>query len=432
VTGTVTYAETPQHPGKGGRRHRFADLYHERTNYQFIDRSWRWLLLSGSLIVISLLALVFSGLNLGIDFEGGTQWQFTVSGKAASTDDVRSVMDSVGQPNTKVLILGRSGVRVQAEELKPKQRDAITAALARYAGIDESDVSVTNVGPTWGNRVSKKAIQALVVFFILIAVYLSIRFEWRMALAAIIAVIHDIIITAGVYAITGFEVTPATVVAFLTILGFSLYDTVVVFDKVKENEAHLAGMRGYTYSMMVNRSLNQVLMRSLNTSFVAVLPVVSLLVVGRFGLGAVGLQDFALALFVGLLTGAYSSIFVATPIVAWLKEREPKYVAVRDRSAQYLAREAAHSDAPEAVAALAVDELGLDTDTAFADVEDALDEAEDEGDEDAVVVEETPRAKPAPAAPRATARPPAAPAPTPRPTPGVQPRGRQQRRKKRR
>jgi len=425
---TVTMAETPQHPGKGGRRHRFADLYHERTNYQFIARSWRWLLLSGSLVLISLLALVFSGLNLGIDFEGGTQWQFTVSGKAANTDDVRTVLADAGQSKTKVLILGRSGVRVQSEELKEKDREAITTALAKYAGIEPSQVSVTNVGPTWGDRVSKKALQALVVFFIFIAIYLSIRFEWRMAVAAIVAVIHDIIITAGVYAITGFEVTPATVVAFLTILGFSLYDTVVVFDKVKENESLLPSMRGYTYSMMVNRSLNQVLMRSLNTSFVAVLPVVSLLVVGRFGLGAVGLQDFALALFVGLITGAYSSIFVATPIVAWLKEKEPKYRAVRDRSAQYLVREAAASYTPEAVAALAIDELGLDTDTASTDVEDAIEDVEDGADGS----EEAPRAAPTPP-PRAapTPAPRATPTPAPRPAPGVQPRGRQQRRKKR-
>jgi len=425
---TVTMAETPQHPGQGGRRHRFADLYHERTNYQFIARSWRWLLLSGSLVLVSLLALGLSGLNLGIDFEGGTQWQFTVSGKGANTDDVRAVLADAGQSNTKVLILGRSGVRVQSEELKEKDREAITTALAKYAGIEPSAVSVTNVGPTWGDRVSKKALQALVVFFIFIAIYLSIRFEWRMALAAIIAVIHDIIITAGVYAITGFEVTPATVVAFLTILGFSLYDTVVVFDKVKENEALLPTMRGYTYSMMVNRSLNQVLMRSLNTSFVAVLPVLSLLVVGRFGLGAVGLQDFALALFVGLITGAYSSIFVATPIVAWLKEKEPKYRAVRDRSAQYLAREAAATNTPEAVAALAIDELGLDTDTASTDVEDALEDFDDGADD----ASETPRAASTPApraqpAPTPRATPPAA----PRPAPGVQPRGRQQRRKKR-
>jgi preprotein translocase subunit SecF len=253
-----------------------------------------------------------------------------------------------------------------------------------------------------------------------------------MALAAILAVVHDIIITAGVYAITGFEVTPATVVAFLTILGFSLYDTVVVFDKVKENEETLGTVRGDTYSMMVNRSLNQVLMRSLNTSFVAVLPVISLLVVGRFGLGAVGLQDFALALLVGLITGAYSSIFVATPFLAWLKEKEPKHRSLRERSAQFLAREAA--TAPEAVAALAVDELGLDTDTALTDVEDARDETDhdgdagDDGDDGDDGGMETPRAAPAPRAPT----PPTPPTTTPAPRPATQPRPRQQRRKKRR
>jgi len=164
------------------------------------------------------------------------------------------------------------------------------------------------------------------------------RFEWKMALAAIMAVVHDIAITVGVYAISGFEVTPATVIAFLTILGFSLYDTVVVFDKIRENTPSLGAERGDTYSSMVNRSMNSVLMRSLNTSFVALLPVASLLVVGSGILGAVTLRDFALALFVGLLVGAYSSIFVATPILAWIKEREPRYQALRTRSMAQMAR----------------------------------------------------------------------------------------------
>ncbi len=185
---------------------------------------------------------------------------------------------------------------------------------------------------------SSKALTALIVFFFVIAAYLTFRFEWRMALAAIIAVVHDIIITVGVYAVTGFEVTPATVVAFLTILGFSLYDTVVVFDKVRDNQARLGTVRGDTYSSMVNRSLNQVLMRSINTSIVALLPVASLLFVGTYVFGGLALRDFALALFVGLLTGAYSSIFVATPILAWLKEREPKYRSLRERAATDLAK----------------------------------------------------------------------------------------------
>ncbi len=203
--------------------------------------------------------------------------------------------------------------------------------MAKYGGVARADVSVSDVGPTWGNTVSSKALRALVIFFFVIALYLSLRFTIKMAIAAIIAVLHDIAITIGVYAITGFEVTPATVIAFLTILGFSLYDTVVVFDKIKENERLVGTGNMTTYTDMANTSLNQVLMRSLNTSFVALLPVASLLVVGVWIYGALALRDFGLALFVGLLTGAYSSIFVATPILAWLKEREPKHRAVAEK-----------------------------------------------------------------------------------------------------
>jgi preprotein translocase subunit SecF len=324
------------------QRHTLADLYHERTHFEFIERSWRWALLSGTLILISAVAFAISGLNLGIDFEGGTQWQFTVSSAtgSASVTDVRNAIDPLGLGDAKVLIVGSNSVRVQAKNLSPAQQTKITAALAKYGGIQDAQVSVTNVGPTWGSKVSSKALRALFVFFLVIAGYLSFRFEWRMALAAIIAVVHDILITIGVYAVTGFEVTPATVVAFLTILGFSLYDTVVVFDKVKDNQARLGTVRGDTYSAMVNRSLNQVLMRSINTSIVALLPVASLLFVGTYVFGGLALRDFALALFVGLITGAYSSIFVATPILAWLKEREPRYRALRERAAADLAKAA--------------------------------------------------------------------------------------------
>jgi preprotein translocase subunit SecF len=334
-------------------RHTFADLYHERTHFQFINRSWRWAILSGTLILISVVAFGVKGLNLGIDFQGGTQWQFTVNSKSgASISAVRTVLDPLGLKDAKVLIVGNNSARVQSEDLSAAAQDKITAALAKYAHVDNAQVSVTNVGPTWGDKVSSKALTALTVFFFVIAGYLTFRFEWRMALAAIIAVLHDIIITVGVYAVTGFEVTPATVVAFLTILGFSLYDTVVVFDKVKDNQARLGTVRGDTYSLMVNRSLNQVLMRSINTSIVALLPVASLLFVGTYVFGGLALRDFALALFVGLLTGAYSSIFVATPILAWLKEREPKYRSLRERAAADLARgERATAPVPAGVAA---------------------------------------------------------------------------------
>jgi preprotein translocase SecF subunit len=322
MSGSGTMVENREDlPGRDGRRHRFADLYHERTNYQFIERSWRWALLSGTLILISLGALLISGLNLGIDFEGGTQWQFTVQGKSASTDDVRSILEDNGQANNKVLILGDRGVRVQTEELRPAQRTAITDALAEYAGIDADEMSVTNVGPTWGDRVSRKAVQALIVFFIAIALYLSLRFEWRMALAALVAVVHDIIITAGVYAVTGFEVTPATVVAFLTILGFSLYDTVIVFDRIRENAPR---MPRAAFSQIVNRSMSEVLTRSLITGLSTVFLLTMILIFGDETL-----RGFATAMMIGIASGTYSSIFIASPVLTEWKEREPAYRARR-------------------------------------------------------------------------------------------------------
>jgi preprotein translocase subunit SecF len=405
------------------RRHTWADLYHERTHFEFIKHSRRWALLSGTLILISVLAFAVRGLNLGIDFEGGTQWQFTVGSGSASVSDVRDLLGPLGIGDAKVLIVGDNSVRVQSKDLNAKEQAAVTAALAKYGGIENGAVSVTNVGPTWGDKVSSKALTALIVFFFVIAAYLSLRFEWRMALAAIIAVIHDIIITVGVYAVTGFEVTPATVVAFLTILGFSLYDTVVVFDKVKDNTARLGTVRGDTYSAMVNRSLNQVLMRSINTSIVALLPVASLLFVGTYAFGGLALRDFALALFVGLLTGAYSSIFVATPILAWLKERQPRYRALRERAAADLAKAAMVAPVAPVVA-------GVPTDVPV-DGED-VDPGDDFEPSDAPSDEPTPASpSPAPSSPAASPAP-AAPYGAPSARGTANPRGRQQRRKKRR
>ena len=404
------------------QHHTLSDILHERTHFEFIDRSWRWAILSGTLILISLVAFGVKGLNLGIDFDGGTQWQFTRSSGSASIDDIRNVLNPLGLGDAKILIVGGDTARVQSETLSAAKSDAVTAALAKYGGIDVSKVSFTEVGPTWGDTVSNKAITGLIVFFGLIALYLTFRFEWKMALSAILAVIHDIIITVGVYAVTGFEVTPGTVVAFLTILGFSLYDTVVVFDKVKENTASIGIERADTYSRMVNRSMNEVLMRSLNTSFVALLPVASLLFVGSGIMGAITLRDFALALFVGLLTGAYSSIFVATPILAWLKEREPRYVAMRERAAAQLARDD-YTPAPvlepaavggRRAGARRADREPVDTDDPSADADGAADP-------------DAPDA-PEPERPAATSAPP----PIRARTGGVEPRPRQNRRRKRR
>jgi preprotein translocase subunit SecF len=330
-------------------RDQLADIFHERTSYDFIGPTKRWFAFSGTLIIIGLVALGVRGLNLGIDFKGGTAWSVKAHNTHVSTAGARDAARGAGLVDPSVQILGGDTVRVEGERATGDEQSKVRAALARYANASENDVSINDVGPTWGGEVSQKALRALVFFFVAIAVYLSLRFEPKMAIAAILAVIHDILITVGAYAVTGFSVTPATVIAFLTILGFSLYDTVVVFDKVEENVAGIGATGRETYSGVVNRSMNQVLMRSLNTSFVAVLPVFSLLVVGAYIFGAVTIKDFALALFIGLLTGAYSSIFIATPILAILKEREPRYVALRQR----LAGRAAAVAAPAYAAAAA-------------------------------------------------------------------------------
>jgi preprotein translocase subunit SecF len=381
-----------------GRRHTLKDLYHEDTYYEFLDRKWRWALLSGMLILISVVGFVArDGLNLGLDFTGGTAWQLTVaSGKPVSSGGVLDAVKGLGVKelgDPKIVILGGSGVRVESAQVTQAQELKVTAALAKYGGISVKAISVSEVGPSWGRKVSTQALLALGLFFLAIAAYLSLRFEFKMAMAAIIAVIHDIAITVGVYAVTGIEVTPATVIAFLTILGFSLYDTVVVFDKIKENTPQLTTVRGLTYTAMANRSLNQVLMRSLNTSLVAMLPVASLLVVGVGLEGALALREFGLALLIGLMVGAYSSIFVATPLLAWSKEREPRYRALAERSSARGAREAATTMAS-----------AIDDD----DLEAAADEA-------AAAATAAPKAAPAPrATPAGTAG------------PAIQPRPRQQ------
>jgi preprotein translocase subunit SecF len=392
-----------------GRRHTLKDLYHEDTYYDFLHRRWRWALISGTLILVSLLGFVLrDGLNLGLDFTGGTSWQLTVaSGKNVSTADVRSLVESDGVKDPKIVILGSNGIRVESSQVSRAEENRITDALAKYGGIDVKAISVSEVGPSWGEKVSSQALLALGLFFVAIALYLSIRFEFKMAMAAIAAVIHDIIITVGVYAVTGIEVTPATVIAFLTILGFSLYDTVVVFDKIRENTPQLTTVRGLTYTGMANRSLNQVLMRSLNTSFVALLPVASLLIVGVGLEGALALREFGLALFIGLIVGAYSSIFVATPLLVWWKEREPRYRTLTERSETRASR-----DAALAMTAVVDDDTYTDDDDAVADADDAP--------------AAKPVAKPAAAAPR--------PGPAVMPgaaTPTIQPRPRQQRSRKR-
>jgi preprotein translocase subunit SecF len=241
-------------------------------------------------------------------------------------------MSSFGVPDAEIQVLGGvegEQLRVQAEP--GADREEVRAALAELAGVDSAEVQVTDVSPSWGSQITEKALRALAFFLVAIMIYISLRFEWRMAVATLVALIHDILFTLSVYSLTGFEVTPATVVAILTILGYSIYDGIVVFDRVDENARLLASSGAITYSTMVNDSLNQVLMRTLNTSITALLPVASLLIIGSFVLGAATLQEFALALLIGLAASAYSSPLIASPVLAWLKEREPRYASLRNR-----------------------------------------------------------------------------------------------------
>ena len=307
---------------------RWGRLYNGETTIDFSGRR-RWGFgFSLFLLVVTVVSLLAQGLNLGIDFKGGVAWEAPAT-KDLTIDSAREVLDAnkVEADNAKIQILGSGEgerIRIQVGEQSAEIRDAVQNDLADKSGVEAVDVSVSDVSSSWGRSITEKAIRALLVFFLLVSMYIAWRFEWKMAIAAIAAMAHDVAVSVGAYSLLGFEVTPATVIAFLTILGFSLYDTIVVFDKVKDNADRFAAQR-VSYADITNVSMNQVLMRSLNTSLAAVLPVLSLLILGAGVFGAVALQAFALALFVGLLTGAYSSIFIATPLLTIMKEREPKY-----------------------------------------------------------------------------------------------------------
>jgi preprotein translocase subunit SecF len=297
-------------------------------------RRWwkRGFILSGVVILASLVSLATQGLNLGIDFEGGTSWEAPAPG--VSVPEARDALRTLGEEQAKIQIVGADTLRVQARAEDPETQEAVRQVLADLGGVDAGEVSVSTVGPSWGEEITRSAVRALVIFLVVITVYLSIRLEWEMAAGAITALLHDILVSVGIYSIFRFEVTPATVIAFLTILGYSIYDTIVVYDKVKQNEGRVGLAGRMTYTEMLSLSMNQVLVRSLNTTITSLLPVVSLLVVGSWILGAVTIQEFGIALFVGLLSGAYSSIFIAGPTVAFLKERQGKYRQIRTRLEQ--------------------------------------------------------------------------------------------------
>jgi preprotein translocase subunit SecF len=312
-------------------------LYRGEVSFDFVGRQKLWYTISGLILLIAIVALLFRGLHYSVEFTGGDLFKFNTSG--VSTGQIASVVKGAGGGDDPIVQqLGQAGHhlwQVQTAKLSPAVQTSVQNALAGGLHVPggANQVSVTFTSASWGASITHKALEGLIVFLALIVIYLSIAFEWKMALAAFVALIHDIVITTGVYALAGFQVSPATVIGLLTILGYSLYDTVVVFDKVRENTAGLLATQRSSYSQAANLALNQTLVRSINTSIIALLPVTAILVVAVVFLGTGELQDLSLVLFVGMLSGTYSSICIATPVLAGLKERETQYKQLAKRVA---------------------------------------------------------------------------------------------------
>lgn len=314
-------------------------LYEGTTSVDFVGRWKTWYAMSAVLVAVAIAGLVGPGLNMGIEFEGGVEYRVALPRDEVNDESVTKIRDAVdgtGIENATNPIVNTSGtdaIRVQTQPLTLNQAERVSQVIRETAGVGTDDVSQQAIGATWGAQVLERAVLGLVVFLVLVVLFIWAYFrEWKMSVAAIVALAHDVVITVGVYALSGFEVTPATVTGLLTILGFSLYDTVVVFDKVREN-VDMAPRRRWSYARAANLAVNQTLVRSINTSIVALLPVGAILYVGVFTLGSGALKDLALSLFVGMAAGAYSSIFIATPLLVQLKRRE-KDVALAERRAE--------------------------------------------------------------------------------------------------
>ncbi len=311
-------------------------LYRGEVSFDFVGRQKMWYTISGIILVISVAALLIFHLNFSVDFKGGDIYKFTTPPSVHLTQtQIASTAINAGANSSAIVQKVGTGWSVQTEAFSHTGTQYnVLNALAKLGHVGTGKVSLQSVGPSWGGQISQKALEALIAFLVVIVLYLSVAFEWRMAAAALVALAHDIVITIGVYALVRFEVSPATVIGLLTILGYSLYDTVVVFDKVRENTAGLLATRRTRYSEAANLALNQTLVRSINTSLIALLPVVAILAVSAFLLGNGELKDLSLVLFVGMLSGTYSSICIATPVLADLKERQPEYRQLAKQIAQ--------------------------------------------------------------------------------------------------
>lgn len=307
------------------------DLYTGDRSINFVGKRRVWYLISAIAILLAIVGPILrGGFSLGIEFTGGSQFQVHLeTGQELDTVPAAKVVENVLPGSVpRITTLGQSNIRVQTEQLDESQSREIAGMLAEVYGVDANAVTSSYIGAVWGQDITRSAIKALVVFIVFAGVVMALYFRtWKMSLAALIALLHDLVITAGVYGIAGFEVTPAAMIGFLTILGYSLYDTVVVFDKIRENTKKGEFNKKRTFGESVNLAVNQTLVRSINTSVVALLPVGAILFIGAFILGAGTLRDIALALFIGIFVGAYSTIFIAAPIYSQLREKEPEIVA---------------------------------------------------------------------------------------------------------
>lgn len=316
-------------------------IYRSDFNVDFVGRRKAWYAVSGVVVAVCIISTIFRGFTFGIEFSGGAVFQLPSGGGTVA--QVEDTLSGIGlDPADSVVqqLETSHQFRIQTPTLSDAQTRELTGALAKRFSVSnpDRDIAVSTVGSSWGSTITNKALQGLAVFLVLVVIYLSVRFEWRMALAAMAALVHDLVVTMGVYSLVGFEVTPSTVIAVLTILGFSLYDTVVVFDRVRENTAGMGTSTRRTYAEATNDALNETLVRSLNTSLIALIPVASLLFVGAGLLGAGTLKDLALAQFVGIASGTYSSLFFATPLLVDLKRGDPAVRALDARVARERAR----------------------------------------------------------------------------------------------
>ncbi|MGW6281673.1 protein translocase subunit SecF [Kribbella sp. NPDC055071] len=332
-----------------------AKLHRGEVSYDFIGHRKIWFTVSLVLVAVSLIGLFTRGLALGIEFKGGNEYQAKVKVTDSTVQDFGNAVKATnaqGLGDPVVTTINGNSVRVQTKPLSQTDIAKVKDAVAKEAGIPVDQVTTSQIGASWGQQIADKALLALLVFLVLVFAVIWLYFrEAKGSIAAIIALVHDVTITVGVYALIGFDVTPATVIGVLTILGYSLYDTVVVFDKIRENTRGITGSNRYTYSDATNLAVNQTVVRSINTTVTALLPVGAILVVGTWVLGTGPLKDLSLALFVGIAVGAYSSIFIAPALLATFKEREPGMKALNRRvTAKKAQTAAAANGAPVAVA----------------------------------------------------------------------------------